>query len=249
MIQVLSSFFLASYLLLGTQSAFAHTLKVVSFNILAPPWASPSCYPDSTAPFLPRERRRAQILNVLSGLKDSTDIFCLQEITPIEYGYILEALDGFIGTQVNHSPGYWTQYVTIDPPWEPNGNAILMKKSVFKEVAFSDIALSSEGNHSVFAEAVHQGSDRRVRLFCVHLDSDHASNRKAEIGAAIGFLGAAGDSIDLIVGDLNSDPSLGSYCPELQKEGYYDLLGAVGIHEATMPITTEHVNMKQTGHK
>lgn len=238
---------LAGCLLLDGGLAFSHTLKVVSFNILAPPWASTTHYPDQCVHELPRELRRDRIIGVINGLKSGTDVFCLQEVTPIEYDKIAMALKEFTGFHVNHDPGYWSHYITDHPPWEPNGNAVFVREDLFEEVAFSDIPLSDGGNHSVYFEGIHSASGRQIRLFCVHLDSDEASNRKTEIGAVIDFLGASGDSVDLIAGDMNSIPFNGNYAVKLQENGYFDLHEVLGSEGKTYPLVNEPTHHEHSG--
>ncbi len=240
MICWIKGLFLGGFLLILPFFSFAATLKVVTFNILAPPWASLDGYPDSAAPFIDRIYRRGVIINNLNQLKDSTDVISLQETTPVEFGYISAALKDFTGFQVTHDPEYWSNYITEDPPWEPNGVAILVKKSVFKNIAFSDQALSESGNHGAFMTAVHKATNKKVRIVSVHLDSDHGGNRNKEMGAALELVPLPSTSIDMIVGDFNSNPEQGNYAVDLTSLGFKDVLDAIGNNEATHPYAASY---------
>lgn len=230
--------FLISFLL-AFFSVEAATLKVVSFNILAAPWSHPSIYPKPCAPYLDRILRREAILNILRDLKDSSDIICLQEVTPVEFGFIENALNGFAGLEVHHEPHYWSHYIVEDPPWEPNGTAIFVKSSAFDQISFRDLSLSGNGNHGSYVDAIHQATKKRVRAICLHLDSDLVENRKMEMQAAIDELGPNCGAIDLIVGDYNPSPHLRNEHENLEREGYLDLLQAIRNSKSTFSLTPE----------
>lgn len=239
--------YLLVFIFLSSVTLFAAPIKIVSFNILAPPWAKPSSYPESSEPYLDRELRRVSIIDVLNSLKGSSDVIALQEITPIEFGYIKSALKDFVAIQVNHDPDYWSQYITDNPPWEPNGNALFLKKSTFKNVSFSDVPLSTSGNHGAYAEAKLKANNQQVKIFSVHFDSDHGGNRKKEMEAAVAHIGAASNSIDIIAGDFNSSPQQGNYSNLLELQGYIDVLAAIGNTEITTPYTTQYSSSNNFG--
>lgn len=229
---------LLAFLFIGSLLEGA-TIKVASFNILAPPWAHPEVYPKICTPFLDRHLRRQAIISILDNVKDSTDIFCLQEVTPIEFDFISQALNEFSGAEINHEPHYWSHYIMEDPPWEPNGTAIFIKNAHFSEIVFRDLSLSGNGNHASYVEAIHNETQKRVRAISLHLDSDLVTNRKVEMQAAIDVLGADVGAIDFIVGDYNPEPNKPNEHESLEKEGYVDLLQAVGSRKATFSPTTE----------
>src|SRR3990172_6686083 len=145
----MKSIFIAAMFIVGQIAFAADTeIKIVAFNVLAAPWASPLYYPSSSLPYLDRNYRVQKTIAVLQNLSVDTDVFCLQETTPVEFQLIANSLPDYLGLQANHASTYWSQWVTEVPPWELNGNAILVKKSKFKDVKLSDIALSSSGNHA-----------------------------------------------------------------------------------------------------
>ena len=225
----------------------AATVKVVSFNVLAPPWADPSIYPASASQFLDRDDRRELIKATLSSLADSSDVICLQEITPIVFAEIAGALPGFTGFASLHHPSYWSQYITEDPPWEPNGNAVLLKDAAFDRMKFSDEPLSASGNHGAYAEAVHEDTNKTFRILSVHFDTDTGANRKREMMAAMTRLSPVAGSVDLIAGDFNSSPEQGNYATEFRKSGFVNVLPAVGNFELTSPYANGYVNSANFG--
>ncbi len=218
----------------------ATPIKVVSFNILAPPWATPTSYPDSSAPYLDRNLRLIQILDVLNQLKGSTDVISLQEVSEPEYLQVKNALNGFVGIVAFHDPSYWSQYISNDPPWEPNGNALFFKSSKFKSISLSDVPLSNTGNHAAFGTAVIKGSNQPFRAIAVHFDSDTGANRKREMQAVLRLLTPQPETVDLIAGDFNSSPEQGNYSNIFQLGGFVDVLTAVGNTELTTPYTTQY---------
>lgn len=227
--------------------AQAESIRVFSFNVLAPPWAKASSYPESSLPYLDRTIRRQAVIKTLNGIKDTTDIICLQETTPIEFGYFASALKDFVGLQANHDPSYWSQYITDDPPWELNGTAIFINKKTFSNISLSDVALSNSGNHGAFATATIKGSDVKVRVISIHLDSDTGGNRNKEMQAAIKLLSTPMLSVDMIVGDFNSSPEQGNYFIDLNRAGFVDVLDAIGNTELTSPYTTAYSSSNNFG--
>lgn len=240
-------FYVLMFCLIGQSAAEAASLKVFSFNVLAPPWANPDSYPDSSLPYLDRAIRRQAIINTLHNIKGTTDVFCLQETTPVEFGYFASELKEFVGIQANHDPSYWSQYITVNPPWEPNGTAIFLKKTVFSNVQLSDQPLSNSGNHGALAKATHKATNRKVRFISVHFDSDTGGNRNKEMQAAIQLLAVQQNSIDMIIGDFNSDPAQGNYQVDLQNAGFVDVLDAMGNTENTTPYATQYSSSTNYG--
>lgn len=213
----------------------ADQIKVVTFNILAPCWADPSIYPEPSRPFLDRTYRRERIIQFLLSNPDA-DIFALQEVTAIEFGYINNALSNdYYGFQSFHSPTYWSQYITQNPPWEPNGNALFVKKSAFKNLNFSDVRLSNDGNHATFAQATHKSTNRRVRVLSIHLDSDYPYNREREFRAALALLQKDPAITDIIAGDFNIDVTKSTLQQDILKADFHNILADIGVDEVTSP--------------
>lgn len=240
-------FYVILFCLIGLGSAQAASIKVFSFNVLAPPWAKLSSYPESSWPYIDRTIRRQAIINTLNSIKSSTDVICLQETTPIEFGYFAATLKDFVGIQANHDPSYWSQYITQNPPWELNGTAIFVNKRVFSNISLSDVALSDSGNHAAYLTATHKATNQKFRILSVHLDSDTGGNRNKEMQAAIQLLPALNSSIDMIVGDFNSSPEQGNYFVDLNRAGFNDVLDGVGNTELTSPYTTAYSSSTNFG--
>lgn len=221
-------------------AAPSDTIKVVSFNILAPCWADPNIYPAEALPFLDREYRRAKIIQFLNDNQDA-DVFALQEVTAVEFGFLNNTLSGkYVGFQSFHAPTYWSQYITQTPPWEPNGNALFVKKSTFKNCTFSDVPLSDDGNHATFAQATHASSNKKVRILSVHLDSDYAYNREREFQAALDLMPKSSSKLDIIAGDFNIDITKSNLQKDIDKARFVNVLAAKGITGVTSPYTTKY---------
>ena len=218
--------------------AAGDSLTVVTFNILAPCWASPSYYPEESWPFLPRDIRRTRILEVLKS-QSGADIIALQEVNEPEFLFLKNALDkDYYAANTFHSPTYWSNWITVTPPWEPNGNALFLKRKSFRNVSFQDLALSTNGNHAVYAEALQAGTNRRIRVASIHLDSDYPYNREAELQGLLDLLPAAKNATDIIAGDFNIDITKTSLQNNLKLAGFQSLLPALGITTTTSPFGT-----------
>lgn len=225
---------------LSAIAAVNNTLKVITFNILAPCWASPSYYPTKALPYLPRELRRAKIIAFLKN-NPTADVFTLAEVTKVEFDYIKDALsNNYVGFQSFHAPTYWSNWITIDPPWEPNGNAMFLKKGVFTNIQFSDISLSDDGNHATYAEAIHKSTNKKLRIASVHLDSDHSYNREREFNALLSFMPFLENTTDIIAGDFNVDIERATLQQDILKAGFTNILAALGNHELTSPYSSTY---------
>ncbi|MBS0287671.1 MAG: endonuclease/exonuclease/phosphatase family protein [Proteobacteria bacterium] len=219
-----------------------NNLKVVSFNILAPCWASPSLYPASSLPLLDRAFRRERIIAFLQQQAPTTDIFALQETTLVELGYIKDAMkSGFDLYPAYHSPTYWSNWITVDPPWEPNGVALLVKKNLLTNVNFQDMPLSDDGNHSAYLVAkLKSNSQKIVRIASVHLDSDKSYNRERELNSLLQTMVPLNNSIDVIAGDFNFEITNGNLKNNLATAGFTDILTALGKDGYTSPYSTTY---------
>lgn len=227
----------------------ANQLSIMTFNILAPCWADPSYYPASTAPYLDRLARRQAIIALLKQYQQTVDVFALQEVAQVEFNAIRDALkQTHVGLQANHAPSYWANWVTPQTPWEPNGNAILVRKDRFTSLAFEDFASSSSGNHSaLFTGTIRNSGGRTVRIASVHLDSDYPYNRKAELGAVLAKWGPRANTVDVIAGDFNTETDATNIQTDLKSAGYYDLLDLLGTASQTHPWNTKYYGADNWG--
>ncbi|TAL65026.1 MAG: hypothetical protein EPN84_02265 [Legionella sp.] len=215
-------------------------IKVLTFNILAPCWASPDYYPATAAPYLDRVYRRGKIINFLKS-KPTVDVFSLQEVTQVEFGYIKDALKkDYIAFQSFHSPTYWSDWITVNPPWEPNGNAILIKKNRFSNVVFQDVALSDDGNHAIYMQATDVNTNKKVRIAAIHLDSDHSYNRERELQALLALMTPIAGVTDIIAGDFNIDINYTNLQQDLVHANFINLLSTLGINQVTSPYSSTY---------
>lgn len=209
-------------------------LNILSFNILAPCWASPQWYPDGLdADLLDRNYRRKRIIDVISASK--ADIVCLQEVTDVEFKAIKSALPYFKGFMSHNDPSYWSEWIVPELPWEPNGCAILARTSKFTSLNFKDYALSDTGNHAARLSAVIDGVN--ISIWSIHLDSDKAQNRKLELES---LMTRIGDGIEIIAGDFNIDGDSSNLRRSLQQAKFVDALKSVGNFEATHPFSNTY---------
>jgi endonuclease/exonuclease/phosphatase family metal-dependent hydrolase len=223
------------------------TLRVVTFNVLAPPWADPAYYPAEAAALLDRTYRRERIIRFLTAQARTTDIFALQETTPTELAHIAAAVPGFTPFQANHRPDYWSNWITPANPWEPNGVALLVKTRRFTSMSFRDVPLSSDGNHAAMMTAVSATTGVPVRVLSIHLDSDSAGNRNREFNAALSYLVARPSSIDFIAGDFNTDTDTGNLHIDIVRAGFTDILDSLGLATFTSPWSESYYAHGQWG--
>jgi endonuclease/exonuclease/phosphatase family metal-dependent hydrolase len=217
----------------------------VSFNVLAPCWASPQYYHETAEPLLEREARRERIIHFLKSQAATTDVFALQETTELEMWYFKRALkDQFEGFGAYHYPYFWSSSVTKDLPWEPNGVAIFVKKAIFTNIRFQDIQLHSDGNHAAIVQARLKSNARKVRIASIHLDDESADTRANELQGLLTFLHPKMNHIDIIAGDFNDETKNGHLKDIVTQADFVDILGALHQEKHTSPYawgTIDHV--------
>jgi endonuclease/exonuclease/phosphatase family metal-dependent hydrolase len=221
----------------------ASSLTVIAFNVLAPPWAAPQWYPAEMDPsLLDRVYRRERLMRFLRDRRNGTDAFCLQEVVDGEFEYFKQAVgNGFDGFMAHNDPDFWSNWVVPEIPWEPNGTAILVKRSAIAVGHFADRPLGT-GNHAAMLDGVHRASGRPLRVISVHLDSDSESNRGVELASVLSDAPARVTGTDVICGDLNEDTVIGSLGKMLKIDGYVDALASLGNREPTHPWSTTYYN-------
>lgn len=218
------------------------SLYIVSFNVLAPCWAGQDYYPKLASPFLDRTLRRKHIVNFLTHIADKADIIALQETTPIEFNFYKEALqDKFYAFSVYHASKYWSVWSIPEIPWEPNGVAIFVKKTTFKNVRFKDVPLTSDGNHAAYFSGIQNSTGLTIHGVSIHLDSELSSNRRHELTRLIKLMSNEGaTSHDIIIGDFNADTQTGSLHQVLNENHYIDALHFLKRDEWTHPFDVEN---------
>ena len=193
------------------------TVKIASFNILAPCWANPKyyCLSGRESPLLfPSEDRIARTLQYIDKNIPNADIFCFEEVDSTVLPQLrahCEAL-GFFFFTAFHDLAYWADWTHAFSPLVPNGNSIAINKNKFEVIKTVDLSLGSTGNHgaAVIARIISLKSTSRVfRIVAVHFELDSLESRTAEIKSVMKFLketdGEYPEAIDVIAGDYNTE--------------------------------------------
>ncbi len=210
-------------------------LTVVTWNVLAAPWAAPEHYPHDMDPaLLDRTTRARLVAAVLSGL--DADVVCLQETTPSDLARTCTDLGNKYDRAASpNGAALWSSWSTEAVPWEPNGTAVLWRRSAFTDVVIGEVALSADGNVAATLSARHVGSGASVRIMSVHLDADTPELRRVQLPVALGAFETAVGAIDIVAGDFNEDTvdtDLGAVAADC---GFLDGLSEVGNLDPTHP--------------
>lgn len=216
-------------------------LRVVSFNVLAPLWASPVWYPADLDPaLLDRAFRRARIQAFLASVRRDVDIVCLQEVEQAELPFLLSALgNDFEGGMAVNDEGFWSAWLAGNP-WAPNGTAVAVRKTTVANRLFADLGVSDDGNHVAAVTGVLAAGGRPVRVFSVHLDSDSTANRGAELDSLMAQAPPYAGYVDVVCGDINEDTITGTAAGIFKRNGYVDVLASVGNREPTHPFSSTY---------
>jgi endonuclease/exonuclease/phosphatase family metal-dependent hydrolase len=212
-------------------------LTLVTWNVLAAPWAAPGFYPaELDAALLDRNVRADLVAARLASL--DADVMCLQETTPPDLAVVLERLgNGYEVHQTSNGPELWSNWSTPERPWEPNGTAIVWHRDAFTEVRQGSVELSDDANLATTIDAQHVGSGRRFRVMSIHLDADEPEYRRVQLPVALAaFAPDPGrETVDVIAGDCNEDTvntDLGTLCRD---HGFDDALTELDRLEPTHP--------------
>ena len=209
-------------------------LTVVSWNVLAAPWAAPAYYPAEMDPaLLDRVRRRELVAQQLTEL--GADLVCLQETTTTDLLAIVAALgDEYVAHSAPNGPELWSSWATEELPWESNGTAVLWRPDGFDAVETGALALSDDGNVATTFAAHLAGTDTRIDARSIHLDVDRAELRRAQLRVALEHKGTA--ELTVVAGDCNED-TVGTDLEQIAAElGFTDALTAVGNLDPTHPL-------------
>ena len=236
-------------------------MKILTFNILAQVFANvEKYYPPGTN--VDATFRRNKFDCFLSRIVDSLDVIGLQEVSnnttqvvngesyfrPGEYPHISSYLSqDFHCFFAPHSPSYWEKYYDADPTspfaYIDNGNALFLRKSVFRCVSFRTASMSS-GQRVPIADTTYQGLP--LSFAVVHLDSDVPHNRKQDLEDLMNLHLASGNCV--VLGDYNSPTNEGNLVDIIQKSGLVDLITTLAnqfqwpIDDRTRPDSTGTYN-------
>lgn len=225
------------------------SIRILTFNILAPHYADPKYYPLSSEYYLDTNYRRRYIIEFLRKFKDSYDILSLQEVTDDtpgdnnsiasgEFKYINNELSNeFIGKFFPHDKDYWDHWCKKGE-YFLTGNALFFRKRVFRNPKFTNLSLLT-GNHAVKGEAYHIPSGKFVRAVALHLDSDSGDNRIIELTSLMNQMPENNNIIDIVAGDFNTSTTLHPIKIILANNHFKDALLEVNDTKPTFPLTLE----------
>ena len=222
-------------------------LKIATFNVLAPCWASPVNYFPTSETFLNRQFRRALIIQALQKLVISHDFIALQETQEDEIHFFENELKacGFAGFHVNHKDSYWQKYVTPDVPFAPNGVGLYWNTKKVLNLSKELLSLSEDGNSCAFA-TFKMGSTT-IRVVSCHLDADQSGKRLKQANAIMAALPRKNNTIDIVAGDFNFNTDMGPLQQIISKSNFVNILEAVGKQEATHPFTSKYAQNANYG--
>jgi endonuclease/exonuclease/phosphatase family metal-dependent hydrolase len=215
-------------------------LVVVSWNVLAAPWAAPQYYPAGMdAGVLDRVTRRELVAAQLATL--DADVVCLQETTPVDLDAIVTALDGRYAVHaVPNGRDLWSSWSTEELPWEPNGTAVLWRTDRLEVSDTGAVALSDDGNVATTVRARVVGTDTTLRAMSVHLDVDDRLLRRAQLAVACAHFSASDvdtpTTVDVVAGDCNEDTIATDLGTIASEHGFVDALTAVDNTDPTHPL-------------
>lgn len=213
---------------------YPEPMQVVSWNVLAAPWAAPTFYPDGMDPDLLDRRVRTEL--VARTLRElDADVLCLQETTPIDLATVLLELGGrYDHHSAPNGREVWSHWSTPVVAWEPNGTAVLWRRDRFAVDDRGECRLSDDGNVASWVELTHTGGTR-VRVMSIHLDADDPSIRRAQLPVALGYFPSEVATVDVLAGDCNEDAGAGDLAAELDHAGFGDALTMLGVTDPTHP--------------
>jgi mRNA deadenylase 3'-5' endonuclease subunit Ccr4 len=196
-------------------------MKILSFNILAPIFASDEWFPDEiNKKYLNDNRRLRKIIKFIVSKKDDTHIMCFQEVTCREFNALKEVLShDFEGCIAFHDKEYWKDSIVKPFQYRPHGNAIFIKSG--KSIKFIDLSLKT-GNHCIGATFEYE--NKIIRVFSLHLDSDYESNRVIELSTLLKFIKNSKGSVDIIEGDINSEVKNNKICKLFKDNNFKDTI-------------------------
>jgi endonuclease/exonuclease/phosphatase family metal-dependent hydrolase len=255
-------FVMVSFAIAGTPNPTSASVRVASFNILAPLWADPSLYPAACngAPLTDRNARVTRSANYLKTTvtaDGALDAIALQETQTDTNAIMSQALNGFSYFAAYHSDSYWASYYTPSiqstlplPPAVHHGTAIAVNNQKYDSCTFVDKQLDIDGNHAAIAICRHSALNAWVRFVSVHLDSDHGGNRGKEADGLKAYLDAEIShtyATTVILGDMNADTDSGVLKSRFVNAGYRDLLRDVGLNGPTHPWSSSYNRNTQWG--
>jgi endonuclease/exonuclease/phosphatase family metal-dependent hydrolase len=217
------------------------TLRVTTFNLLAPVWTHQSVYPSmDMVKFDPPTRRKAQRARILDL---DSDIICMQECQKSELDLLLSEDEGILEAKydVEFCPfplTFWANWLTDATNYEPreNGVCVLTKKTVVCKTRVEHVPIdlpewetqlptSSLGAHACFVHATGPSwLKSRILIVVSHLDADSVLRAGLQgLALAQKIKDVVDSTIDLDTviwgGDFNMEHR-GSAMRAIQAEGF-----------------------------
>lgn len=210
-------------------------IGVVTFNVLAPCWIKED-YDEFFGALLDRVYRRERIIQILKELAKRADIFFLQETTETEFKFFASAMsEEYDAFQAFHDQTHWANWLPSPHSWEPNGVAILARRSKIKVLKFEDIAVIKFGGaHMAYAEAILASSNQKLRMASVHFDDD-PEKAQQELTGVLAHFPVIPNVIDIIAGDTNALICDGDLEHRLIEQGFVDTIDELGREQPTHP--------------
>jgi endonuclease/exonuclease/phosphatase family metal-dependent hydrolase len=208
------------------------TISIVTWNVLAAPWAGAQWYPQGMDPtVLERAGRAARVGAALATL--DVDLMFLQETTPTDLVASLAVVgDGWSVHSASNGSDLWSNWGSPETPWEANGPALAFRDERFDEIERGVIDLGPHGNVAPWVRLRDRVDDTILQAVSVHLDSDDPARRLAEIDPLLA--GIDGDVV-VVAGDCNEDTVTGAIGRPLFAAGFVDVLAELGRREPTFP--------------
>ncbi|MGZ4676607.1 MAG: endonuclease/exonuclease/phosphatase family protein [Acidimicrobiia bacterium] len=209
-------------------------VTVVTWNVLAAPWAAPAFYPaEMDMSVLDRRTRAALVGERLRVL--SPDVACLQETTPTDLEVVLAALDGYESFAPPNGRDLWAHWMTPDVPWESNGTAVVWRSRRFVAAGRDALSVSDDGNVAASVRLCDRDSDRVLRVTSVHLDADEPATRRVQLPRILGQLAPVDVMVDVVAGDCNEDTTGTDLGEITSAHDFVDALDACGCFDPTHP--------------
>ena len=174
------------------------SLKITTWNVLAPYYIKCADYRHVPCEELNIRVRRPKIVNTLKQL--DSDIFLLQEVTCQEFKHLTKefANDYRLAIVVHHK----NQWRMKDRQLQRNGNAIMVKRSFGHIANLHKIKISLPGNYALLATVVK--GDQLFYVCSLHLDDVSHQLRCYQVHQLLDFFKSLPNSSKLIVGgDMN----------------------------------------------
>ncbi len=204
-------------------------IVVLSWNVLAAPWASPRWYPEGMdAEVLERGRRVELATAILQGIPH--DLACLQETTPPDLARLRDPR--YDVHAADNDASLWSSWSTPEATWEPNGPAVMWRRDRFVDVETGAFDLGDHGNRAAWIRAREPRRSHTLRVVSVHLDADDRDRRRAELARLLEWCRPEPGVTDIVAGDLNADTVATSLAPS----GIADLVAAAGFVDALVSV-------------